>query len=156
VGLGVGSLAAYVNRSQRWTFYEIDPAVERIARDERYFNFLEGCGVRCQVVLGDARLSLLRSDATFDVIVLDAFSSDSIPMHLVTREAFALYLQRLRPGGLLLFHISNRYLRLGNILGRLAGDSGLKAYEQAEHVSDRSAVAEGHTDSDWVVASANP
>ena len=93
VGLGVGSLAPYAREFQRWTFYEIDPAVERIARDDRYFRFLSACGSRCRVVLGDARLSLARSNAQFDAIVLDAFSSDSIPVHLVTREAIDMYLR---------------------------------------------------------------
>jgi SAM-dependent methyltransferase len=154
VGLGVGSLAAYASEFQQWTFYEIDPAVERIARDNRYFGFLDACGSRCRVVLGDARLSLARADARFDLIVLDAFSSDSIPMHLVTREAFELYLQRLKPGGMLMFHVSNRYLRLGDVLGRLAGDRGLAGLEQAQHV-DATATADGQTDSDWVIVSAD-
>jgi SAM-dependent methyltransferase len=155
VGLGVGSLAAYAGELHRWTFYEIDPAVERIARDDRYFRFLSGCGSPCRVVLGDARLSLARSNAQFDAIVLDAFSSDSIPVHLVTREALDMYLRRLKPGGLLMFHISNRYLRLDNVLGRLAGARGLEILIQ----SDRpvaSAVNEGYSASDWVIASPDP
>ena len=152
VGLGVGSLAAYAREFQRWTFYEIDPAVERIARDDRYFRFLSGCGSRCRVVLGDARLSLARSNAQFDVIVLDAFSSDSIPVHLVTREAFDMYLRRLKPGGLLMFHISNRYLRLDNVLGRLASARGLNVLVQRQR-PDPGAIEKGYIGSDWVVAS---
>src|SRR5262249_57539584 len=113
IGLGVGAAAAYAEASQRWVFFEIDPAIERIARDQRYFHFLESCGSRCEIVLGDARLSLGRFDRRFDAIVLDAFSSDSIPVHLLTREALDMYLQHLKPGGLLMFHISNKYLRLG-------------------------------------------
>jgi spermidine synthase len=152
VGLGVGSLAPYAREFQRWTFYEIDPAVERIARDDRYFRFLSACGSRCRVVLGDARLSLARSNAQFDAIVLDAFSSDSIPVHLVTREAFDMYLHRLKPRGLLMFHISNRYLRLENVLGRLASARGLEMLMQSDRPA-ASATNEGYQGSDWVIAS---
>ena len=101
VGLGTGSLAAYSSANTAWTFYEIDPAVERIARDPRYFDFLQRCDTRCKVVLGDARLSLARSGARYNFIVLDAFSSDAIPMHLVTREAVEVYLRHLVPDGVL-------------------------------------------------------
>jgi spermidine synthase len=152
VGLGVGSLAPYAREFQRWTFYEIDPAVERIARDDRYFRFLSACGSRCRVVLGDARLSLARSNAQFDAIVLDAFSSDSIPVHLVTREAFDMYLHHLKPRGLLMFHISNRYLRLENVLGRLASARGLEMLMQSDRPA-ASAANEGYQGSDWVIAS---
>jgi SAM-dependent methyltransferase len=157
VGLGAGSLAAYAREFQRWTFYEIDPAVERIARDARYFTFLETCGVRCQVVLGDARLSLARSSARFDGIVLDAFSSDAIPVHLLTREAFMLYLERLKPGGVLVFHVSNRYLRLAPVLARLAADRGLTTFEEIRtRAAQADRTTDGESSSDWVVASADP
>lgn len=154
VGLGVGSLAAYAGASQLWTFYEIDPAVERIARDPRYFRFLESCGSRCEVVIGDARLSLARSEKRFDAIVLDAFSSDSIPLHLLTREAVNTYLQRLKPGGLLIFHVSNRYLRLGPALARLLQDRGLTTVEQAQAM-DAADLKNGRFGSDWVIGSAD-
>ena len=128
IGLGVGTLAAYAQPEQRWTFYEIDGAVERIARDTRYFNYMERCGDRCRVVIGDARLSLARSTgAQYDLLVLDAFSSDSIPMHLLTSEALELYLTGLRSGGIILFHISNRHLTLAPIVGRLAKEHNLVA-----------------------------
>jgi SAM-dependent methyltransferase len=154
VGLGVGSLGAYASPSQRWVFFEIDPAVERIARDVRYFHFLESCGSRCEVVLGDARLSLARFDRRFDAIVLDAFSSDSIPLHLLTREALNMYLQHLKPGGLLLFHVSNRYLRLAPALARLVAERGLASVEQEQTV-DAADVGNGRSASDWIVASAD-
>jgi len=154
VGLGVGSLGAYARPSQHWVFFEIDPAVERIARDQRYFHFLESCGSRCAVVLGDARVSLARFDGSFDAIVLDAFSSDSIPLHLLTREALDVYLQHLKPGGLLIFHISNRYLRLGPALARLLQERRLVSVEQEQPVSDAD-VENGLTASDWVVASSD-
>jgi hypothetical protein len=126
VGLGTGSIASYGKAGQTLTFYEIDPAVERLARDPRYFTFLQDCPAQVEVVLGDARLSLKEApDFSYDLMVLDAFSSDAIPLHLVTREALALYLAKLRPGGMLAFHISNRYLDLEPVLGGLARDAGL-------------------------------
>jgi hypothetical protein len=125
VGLGIGALAAYAEPAQQWTFYEIDPAVERIARMGEHFTFLERCGDRCRVVIGDARLSLARTTETYDVLVLDAFTSDAIPMHLMTHEAFGLYLSRLKPGGALVVHISNRHLSLSPLVAGLAESHGL-------------------------------
>ncbi len=128
VGLGTGELACYARPSQDWTFYEIDPLVERIARDPRYFQFLANCGNQPLIVLGDARLTIAAApDGTYDVLILDAFSSDSIPLHLLTREALALYLQKLAPGGHLLFHISSRTLDLRPVVGALAADAGVPA-----------------------------
>jgi hypothetical protein len=128
IGLGVGTLAAYAEPGQHWTFYEIDEAVERIARDTKYFNFLERCGPWCTVVLGDARLSLAHAPhSRYDLFVLDAFSSDSIPVHLLTSQSLGLYLKHLRPNGVILFHISNAHLTLAPIVGRLAERHGLTA-----------------------------
>jgi hypothetical protein len=127
IGLGVGSVAAYARAGQRWTFYEIDPLVEQIARDDRYFTFLRACGDRCRVEIGDGRL-LIRSGAEIhDVIVLDAFSSDAIPVHLMTREAIGEYLSHLSDRGVLVFHISNRHFDLQPVLARLAADRQLHA-----------------------------
>jgi hypothetical protein len=151
VGLGVGSLASYAGPSQRWTFFEIDPAVERVARDPRYFTYLEDCGGRCAVAIGDARVSLGRSrPGQFDVIILDAFSSDAIPIHLLTREALALYLSRLAPGGVIALHISNLHLSLSPVLGRLAQDQGLAALWQREAATAGS-LADGKFPSEWMV-----
>ncbi len=125
VGLEAGSLACYTQPGQDWTYYEIDPLVERLARDPHIFQFLAKCGNRPRVVLGDARLTLSAApDGSYDVLVLDAFSSDSVPMHLLTREALALYLRKLAPGGTLLFHISSRTLDLRAVIGALAADAG--------------------------------
>jgi hypothetical protein len=133
IGLGVGTLAAYVRPEQHWTFYEIDPAVERIARDDRYFTFLNDCGSQCHVALGDARLSLAaRTGAQYQLIALDAFSSDAIPMHLLTQEAMDVYLSRLAPHGVLAVHVSNRHLRLDGLVGRLAAARGLVALEMRD------------------------
>ena len=150
IGLGVGTLAAYADPGQRWTFYEIDPAVERIARDTRYFTFLEHCGERCRVVIGDARLSLAHSsDEQYDLLTLDAFSSDAIPVHLLTSEALALYLTRLRPHGELLFHISNAHLSLAPIVARLAEQHGLVAMGQVDR--HQPGWPESRSASSWVV-----
>jgi hypothetical protein len=157
VGLGVGSLASYAAPGQHWTIYEIDPAVARIARDARYFHYLDACGDRCEVVTGDARLSMTSRGATrYGFIVLDAFSSDAIPVHLVTREAIALYLSRLTPEGVLMFHISNRHLRLGPVLARAAGSFGLTVLEQQDLNPSPDLVRDGLGPSDWVVMARRP
>jgi hypothetical protein len=128
IGLGAGGLACYAQPGQAWTFHEIDPEVERIARDRRYFHFLDRCGNDPRVILGDARLTLQNvPDRHYDVIVVDAFSSDSIPLHLLTREALALYHRKLAADGVILFHISNRYLDLAPVIAALAADSGSPA-----------------------------
>jgi hypothetical protein len=133
VGLGVGTLGTYSTAGQRWTFYEIDPAVERIARDERYFSYLRQCGNRCTVVLGDARLSLANArPQQYGLIVLDAFSSDAIPIHLLTSEAVSVYLSHLAPEGVIGLHISNRHVTLNTILAKLAASQGLVALEQRD------------------------
>lgn len=126
IGLGVGGLACHGRPEARWTFYEIDPLVERIARDERFFTYLRDCPPRKEVVLGDARLSLRAApDGAFGLIFMDAFSSDSIPIHLLTREALESYLAKLAPDGMIVFNISHRILDLAPVLSTLAADSGL-------------------------------
>ena len=128
VGLGAGELACYARPGQSWTFHEIDPAVENLARDGRFFHFLQACGNHPRIVLGDARLTLGEvPDRGYDLIVIDAFSSDAIPLHLLTREAFALYQRKLAAGGTILFHVSNRYLDLAPVVAALAGDAGAPA-----------------------------
>ncbi|HEY2134960.1 MAG TPA: fused MFS/spermidine synthase [Xanthobacteraceae bacterium] len=125
VGLGAGSLACYREGSEDWTFYEIDPTVVRIARDPRLFRFLPACAPSAAIVLGDARLTLAAASARYDLIVLDAFSSDTIPVHLLTREAFAVYLSRLAPHGVLVIHGSNRHLDLMPVMAAAARAEGL-------------------------------
>ena len=151
VGLGAGSLAAYAQPGQDWTFFEIDPRVEAIARNPLLFTYLEDCRGSCRVVLGDARLSLARaSEERFDLMVLDAFSSDAIPVHLLTREALDLYLSRLEPSGVLAFHISNRHLALGPILGSLIADRALVGLAQMHVVTQPDAA--GRSSSEWLLA----
>lgn len=128
VGLGAGTTAAFAGPGESWTFYEIDPLVERIARDTRYFTYLADALSPPHVVLGDARLSLARDSASrFDILVVDAFSSDAPPIHLLTREAVRLYFDRLAPRGLLVLHLSNRYIDFGPVVAALAADAGLVA-----------------------------
>jgi SAM-dependent methyltransferase len=158
IGLGTGSLACYGKRGERWTFYEIDPVVERIARDPRYFTFLRDSPADVEVVLGDARLSLQKaSDGQFGTLVLDAYTSDTVPLHLITREALALYLRKLAPNGVLIFHISNRHLRLERVLGVLAQDAGLACVVQSESVGGTGELlATGKIASKWVVMARDP
>jgi hypothetical protein len=149
IGLGVGTLATYATPAQRWTFFEIDPAIERIARDRSYFTFMDACGDRCRVVIGDARLSLGRvAPRSYDLLVLDAFSSDAIPIHLMTREALELYLSRLGDGGALLLHVSNRHLSLAPVVARLAESEGLIALQQVEVVGPT--APPGKSSSHWI------
>ncbi len=127
VGLGAGTLATYARPAQRWTFYEIDPAIERIARDPQFFTYLQDSEAQSlDVVLGDARLRLRDApDHAYRLIILDAFSSDSLPVHLITREAIRLYRAKLAEGGVLAFNLSNRYVDLDPVMGRQAEDAGL-------------------------------
>ncbi len=136
IGLGAGSLACHVASGERWTFYEIDPEVARIARDPARFRFLSDCAPELPVVLGDARLTLARSPAGQDLIVVDAFSSDSIPVHLLTREAFGLYLSRLGPNGAIVIHVSNRHLDLTRILARIGAEHGLSTYTRFDQPNE--------------------
>src|SRR5262249_5210351 len=129
IGLGSGALACYADIGDIWTFYEIDPTVIDIAR--RYFTYLGDSHGHINVTPGDARLVLEREvsgtatpdDHKYGVLVIDAFNSDAIPMHLLTREALEIYRSRLLPDGMLAFHISNRYVDLEPILGNLAGSA---------------------------------
>jgi hypothetical protein len=149
IGLGTGGLATYARPGQSWVFYEIDPAVERIARNASLFTYLQDCGPECRVVLGDARLSVAREpERAYDVLIVDAFSSDAIPMHLMTTEAFALYLSRLRPGGVIVFHISNRHLVLAPVLTRLAAAHGLVALRRNDQLAK---ITNGKIPSEWMV-----
>ncbi len=130
VGLGTGTLACYAQPGQAWRFFEIDPAMVRIARDK--FSFLRRCAPQVAITLGDARLRLAESQpASLDLLALDAFSSDTVPMHLLTREAFATYRRVLAPNGLLLVHISNRFMALAPVVGAEARTDGWAAAKLA-------------------------
>jgi hypothetical protein len=145
VGLGVGTLACYRRPGQDWTFFEIDPAVVRYSQD-RTFTFLSDCAPRTRIVIGDARLRLAEEPAgRFDLLAIDAFTSDAIPMHLMTREAFSVYDRALAEDGLLLMHISNRFLDLAPMVAALAEQGGWHGVlrDDTEH-------AEGQSASVWI------
>ena len=131
VGLGVGSLACYSQPGQDWQHYEIDPLVEDIARMSQYFRFMDACAGDAPVHLGDARITLAaQAPQTYDVLVIDAYSSDSVPVHLTTDEAIRLYMSHLATDGVLVFHISNRYYDIHLPLARSAQAQGLIAHRQ--------------------------
>src|SRR5262249_44897593 len=129
IGLGVGSTVTYARPGEQWTFYEIDPLVTRIASDTTYFRFLSSAVVRPRIVEGDGRLSMSRDTSSpFDLLLVDAFSSDAIPLHLITREALSLYRRHLTADGIIAWHISNRYLDLRPVLSALATDASLSTF----------------------------
>ncbi|HSY38966.1 MAG TPA: fused MFS/spermidine synthase, partial [Polyangia bacterium] len=149
IGLGAGTLAAYSEPGERWTFFEIDPVVVEVARDR--FTYLGDARGEVNVVLGDGRLSLATEpDGTFGLLVLDAFSSDAVPVHLLTREALALYLRKLAPGGLLAFHLSNRHLALAEIVAGGATAEGLVGLSRSGGVTPAQ-ESQGKSPSSWVV-----
>ena len=124
-GLGVGTLASYARPGDDFVFFEIDPAVARLATDTRWFTFLADCRGAARVVVDDARRALERaSDGNLDLLVIDAFTGDSVPTHLLTREAFALYGRKLRPDGVLALHVSNKYLDFVPVVEAIAADGG--------------------------------
>jgi hypothetical protein len=152
VGLGAGAMACYTQPGESLTYYEIDPSVSRIAENPRYFTFLEQCAPKAQIILGDARLKLRDApDGSYDLLALDAFSGDSIPMHLMTREALALYLRKLAPGGILAFHISSLYLQIAPTLGALAKDAGLVCLFGDDTNITQAQIDAGKFPSKWVV-----
>jgi hypothetical protein len=152
VGLGAGTMACYLQPGQTLTYYEIDPHVASIAEDARYFSFLHHCAPHADIVLGDARLRLREApDDHYGLIVLDAFSGDSIPMHLVTREALALYQHKLAPHGVIAFHISNIYMNLGPTLDALARDAHLACLIENDVDVSQSEIDAGKFPSIWVV-----
>jgi len=154
VGLGTGTMSAYAGPGQKVTFYEIDPKVKRIAEDPRYFTYLRDCKGPYEIVMGDARLKLEEHGRPnqYGLIVVDAFSSDAIPVHLLTQEAVGLYRSRLAPGGLIALHISNRYLNLEPVAARIAQELGLSAISEW----DSEDLSIGRQGSQWVLLAAKP
>jgi hypothetical protein len=157
VGLGVGTLAAYARPGENWTFYELDPAIERIARDPQLFTYLgQSKSEEINVVLGDARLRIASAPArSYQLIILDAFSSDAVPVHLLSREALKLYREKLAEKGLLVFNLSNRYLDLDPVIARQASDGGWACRVRYDlHVNDEERVL-GKQPSIWAVMAAS-
>lgn len=154
IGLGSGTLSCYHQPGQTWTFFEIDPAMVDVARNR--FSFLSRCAPDARIVLGDARLSLARQPAnSLDVLAVDAFSSDAVPMHLLTREALRVYGQAVQRDGIVLFHISNRYLDLKPVVADLARREGWTAWLM-QYVPEEDEQAANITISVWIALSRNP
>jgi hypothetical protein len=157
VGLGVGTLACYRRPGQKWTFYEIDPLVVRIARNGRYFDYLANCAPDAGIVVGDARLALARApDSAYDLLIVDAFTSEAIPIHMVTREALRLYMAKTAAGGLVVLHISNRMLDIAPVIGRIAAELGLSARIQRHFLPDMPRHGLARSPSVWVVVGRDP
>jgi hypothetical protein len=155
VGLGTGTMACFAGGDETWRFYEIDPLMVDIAANKNLFSFMTNCAPDAAVVVGDARLTLSQEpNRAFDVIIIDAFSSDSIPIHLMTREAMELYFTKLKDDGLLVMHISNRHLDLEKPIARLAeaaGRAGIvgRGPQGSQNLIER-------TPSKWIALAATP
>lgn len=152
LGLGAGTLAAYGRVGQEITYYEIDPAVVRIARDERFFTYLRNSPADVDIVVGDGRLRLREApDGSYGLIVLDAFSADSVPVHLLTREAVELYFRKLRPGGLLAINLTNAYVDLVPVVDAITLQLGLVRLVQEDHVTSSEQMLHGKDFSVWAL-----
>jgi len=153
IGLGAGTAISYATPNQNWTFYEIDPAVVSIARNPKYFTYLQNCApIKAEIVVGDARLRLQDAvDGSYGLIILDAFSSDAVPVHLITRQAVDLYLSKLANGGMLAFHISNRHLDLKQVVGDLAKSANLTCLNNNDAELSAAQIDNGKLPSEWVV-----
>jgi hypothetical protein len=158
IGLGAGAVATYARAGQQWTFYEIDPAIVRVARNTNFFSYLSDCtNAALDFKVGDARLRLREATpSAYGLIICDAFSSDVPPLHLMTRQAMELYLSKLAPGGALMFHISSRYLDFGPVLAGLAKQLSLYTLEFNEAAVDPKAMRNGKYPSRWVVLVREP
>jgi SAM-dependent methyltransferase len=151
IGLGAGTLTAYARPIDRYVLYEIDPNVVQAA--QTHFAFLRNCLGLYEIILGDARLALEREPSRqFDLLVLDAFAGDAIPVHLLTREAFRLYWRHMKRDGVLAAHVSNRYLSLGPVLALAAQEHG----KQARMLTYRGASDKREAQSDWVLVTSRP
>jgi SAM-dependent methyltransferase len=154
VGLGAGVVAAWMKPGDRLAFYEISPRVVDIARRE--FTFLQDTAAKTEIILGDGRLSLEREPPRgYDVLGIDAFSGDSIPMHLVTREAMAIYLKHLKPDGVIVFQATNRFIDLLPVVKRLAGEFGLEAVNVADEPEGADGVEYWYSSTDQIIVTRN-
>ena len=157
VGLGAGSLAAYGVEGDSFTIYDIDPEVLHIARNPEWFTFVSDSKAKLDFVLGDGRLKLAAApDASYDLIVIDAFSSDAIPAHLLTKEALAIYLRKLAPDGLVAFHLSNQYVDLAPVVEAIAHALGRRGAVRWDRAEGTQAVLDAKDDSTWAVVAASP
>jgi hypothetical protein len=157
LGLGAGGLAAYGRPGEHWTYFEIDPDIARVARDTNYFTYLHDTPARLDVILGDGRLLMDKEpDHAFDLIIADAFSSDAIPVHLLTVEAFSMYLSKLAPGGMVLFHLSNRYLNLEPVLARMIEATGVSGLIRVNTGVSQAVLKSGGDPSIWSAVAPQP
>jgi hypothetical protein len=156
VGLGAGTLSCYRKPGQQWTIFEIDPAMVEIARDPAKFTFLSDCAGDTPIVIGDARLQIAKQPAArFDIIVIDAFSSDAIPLHLLTKEAIGVYARALKRDGILLIHISNRFFALQPVLAEEARARGWASAIRMDPGPPGDQIGD-LTGSNWVALTATP
>jgi spermidine synthase len=151
VGLGTGSMAGWTAPHRHITFFDIDLQVYEIAKS--FFTFLPHCGENCDVVIGDGRLSIENAKpADFDLLMLDAFNSDSIPAHLISREAIGMYLTKLKPNGILMFHVSNRYMDVEGLVSAVVKDASLEALVRHDEELQTNLKARSH----YIVAATTP
>ena len=155
VGVGAGTLACYHQPGQTWRYYEIDPVIVRIATDPEFFTYISGCNPDASVangsiLIGDARIQISQGHEKFDLLILDAFTSDAIPLHLLTLEAMQVYLEHLEPDGLLAIHISNRHIDLKPALSRGAKELGLSLIFGESTTKTRK-----KSNSDWLLIARN-
>ncbi len=157
VGLGIGALAARMEPGQRHTFYEIDPTVVKIAQDTKLFTYLHDLPEPPTIVLGDGRQSIAREpDGEFGLLVLDAFSSDAIPVHLLTTEAIDLYFKKMQPDGLLVVNATNRHVDLGRLAAGLARECDLVVAEWMGESLQETSFEEGKLRARWLVMARHP
>jgi hypothetical protein len=157
IGLGVGSVATYVEPGQHVTFYEIDPGVVQIATDQQYFTFLSRCRGTYEIVLGEGRDMLAQAqNHHYSLIFIDAFTSDIIPPHLVSAEALRLYLDKLIPEGIVVFQITNVHVALEPVLAAMAAQLGLTCLARADMNISEEDRLKGKLASHYVVMTANP
>ena len=150
IGLGTGTIAAYGRKGDVFRLYELNPTVLEIAK--KYFYYLPESDAQIETALGDARLVLEREPVQgFDVLAVDAFSSDAIPVHLITREALAIYLRHIKPDGAVAFHVTNRYLRLEPVVKQLADEVGYASILISDEAEDDDDLSR----TDWVIVTKN-
>jgi hypothetical protein len=157
IGLGAGTSLYYVQKNQSVDIYDIDPIVIKIASDDTLFTYMRDCKGNKNVILGDARINLQKADDNrYGMMLMDAYSSDSLPVHLLTIEAMAIYLNKLDDNGIIAFHISNKFLDLKPVLGTLAQYFNLKGYVRLDMTKRKMTQEDLSTPSEWVILTKNP
>jgi hypothetical protein len=157
LGMGAGVLACYRAPGRTFTFYEIDPVVVQLAQDTRYFTYLSECAPNARIGVGDGRLSIAKDpDRSYDLIAVDTFSSDSVPVHMITREALAIYLAKLAPNGVVVFQVTNQFIDFVPVLARLAADAGVTAVMPGPRLEIQFDERLAALPSRWVAMSRDP